>query len=400
MRITIVQGPFLPVPPLRGGAVEKIWFALGQEFVRRGHTVTHVSRRFPGLPDEETIEGVQHIRVGGFDAPPTWRPFRGFDLLWSLRLVWDFVYAWRAHQSLPDADIVVTNTFWLPVLLPTSGPHGALYVHLARYPKLQVRWYRHAARLQPVSSVLATRLTEIVPEAANRIRYLPNPLLGTTTVQSEREFDVATPGRQKLIVFTGRIHPQKGLGILVDAFARFLQTPAGSGWRLRLIGPSASNLGGAGEAYQRELQSRIAHLGDTVEWAGFVAEPAVLKQHLLDAGIYVYPSVDRFGEASPLAPLEAMACGCPTIVSNLDCFRDYLSPGEDGWTFEIDGDDPAGALSQVLTSIACSPVESSRVARNGWRRAQQFALESVGAKYLEDFEDVRAASPQPAPGKI
>jgi hypothetical protein len=37
MRITIVQGAFLPVPPVLGGAVEKIWFALGKEFASRGH---------------------------------------------------------------------------------------------------------------------------------------------------------------------------------------------------------------------------------------------------------------------------------------------------------------------------------------------------------------------------
>ena len=35
MKITIVQGAFLPVPPLMGGAVENIWFALGQDFARR-----------------------------------------------------------------------------------------------------------------------------------------------------------------------------------------------------------------------------------------------------------------------------------------------------------------------------------------------------------------------------
>ena len=68
MRVTIVQGPFLPVPPLSGGAVEKIWFALGKEFVRLGHTVTQISRHFPGLANVETIEGVRHIRVGSFNT--------------------------------------------------------------------------------------------------------------------------------------------------------------------------------------------------------------------------------------------------------------------------------------------------------------------------------------------
>ena len=43
MKITIVLGAFFPVPPIMGGAVEKVWFALGQEFARRGHEVVQIS---------------------------------------------------------------------------------------------------------------------------------------------------------------------------------------------------------------------------------------------------------------------------------------------------------------------------------------------------------------------
>src|SRR6185369_14950930 len=100
VRITIVQGPFLPVPPLLGGAVEKVWFSLGQEFARRGHEVTHVSRGFKDLPARETIEGVQHRRVSGFSSPATF----------SRRMLLDFWYAARVLGQLPPADILVTNT--------------------------------------------------------------------------------------------------------------------------------------------------------------------------------------------------------------------------------------------------------------------------------------------------
>ena len=69
MKITIVMGAFLPVPPIMGGAVEKVWLALGQEFARAGHEVVQISRAVPQLPAAEMIEGVRHIRVPGFDAP-------------------------------------------------------------------------------------------------------------------------------------------------------------------------------------------------------------------------------------------------------------------------------------------------------------------------------------------
>jgi len=67
MRITIVMGFFLPVPPVAGGATEKIWFRLAREFAAAGHAVTLVSRRWPGCPSRETIDGITMIRVRGFD---------------------------------------------------------------------------------------------------------------------------------------------------------------------------------------------------------------------------------------------------------------------------------------------------------------------------------------------
>ncbi len=134
MKITIVLGAFFPVPPIMGGAVEKVWFALGQEFARRGHEVVQISRTMPQLHRNESLAGVRHLRVRGFDAPRS--------LLWLKFL--DLIYSVRAMSVLPKADIVVTNTFWLPMLLRNSK-RGKVYVHVARYPKGQMRFYQEGS---------------------------------------------------------------------------------------------------------------------------------------------------------------------------------------------------------------------------------------------------------------
>src|SRR5258708_3909294 len=87
MRITIVQGAFLPVPPIMGGAVEKIWFALGKEFASRGHQVIHISRQHEMLKKDEVIDGVHHIRIPGFDTPHSLIKLKWYDLLYSRRAV-------------------------------------------------------------------------------------------------------------------------------------------------------------------------------------------------------------------------------------------------------------------------------------------------------------------------
>src|SRR5919198_726536 len=130
MKITIVTGAFFPVPPIMGGAVEKVWFALGQEFARRGHEVVHISRAHPKLPQTECRDGVRDVRVRGFDQPRSIIWLKFLDLLYSLRV----------RRVLPKADILVTNTFWLPIV-ERRASRGLIYVHVQRGPKGQMRWY-------------------------------------------------------------------------------------------------------------------------------------------------------------------------------------------------------------------------------------------------------------------
>ena len=120
MKITIVVGAFLPVPPVMGGAIEKVWFTLAQEFARRGHQVVQVSKLYPGFAREEIVGGIRHLRVRGFDTP---------RFLWWLKLL-DLIYSFRVRPVLPGADILVTNTFWLPILMRDAS---CGHVYLAKF---------------------------------------------------------------------------------------------------------------------------------------------------------------------------------------------------------------------------------------------------------------------------
>jgi hypothetical protein len=59
MQITILLGPFLPVPPVLGGAVEKVHLLLAETYAAAGHQVTIVSRAYKAVTDraDPTIRG-------------------------------------------------------------------------------------------------------------------------------------------------------------------------------------------------------------------------------------------------------------------------------------------------------------------------------------------------------
>jgi len=371
MKIAIVQGAFYPVPTRRGGAIEKIWFALGQEFSRRGHEVTHYSRLCDGLPATEVIAGVHHVRVPGADTPAS-------RLLQKWR---DLHYTWRVARRLRKADVVVTHTFWSPLLL-SPRRHGPIWVHVQRYPQGQMRLYPKAARLQTVSRVIARAIIAQLPSALARVRIIRNPL---PTPAAPANVTARDPN---LVLFVGRVHAEKGVELLVRAaiLAR-TQAPA---LRFRIVGPCETRFGGGGELLREQLETLAREHGAQVEFTGAVFDDAALSAHYSAASVFVYPSLAAKGEASPVAPLEALAHGCPVVTSELDCFDDTVGHGAFASRFDHTAPDaPArllAALCGVLDARTLWP-EASAAAK---ARAGEFSIERIADDYLAGFAALNA----------
>ena len=370
MKITIVLGAFFPVPPIMGGAVEKGWFALAREFARCGHEVTLISRAVPQFPERETIDGVKHLRVRGFNSPKS--------LVWLKVL--DLIYSLRVRAVLPPADVVVTNTFWLPMLLRDTS-RGELYVHVARFPKGQMRFYKHAARLQTPSRCVADAVTAEVPQIRDRVFVIPYP---RPNARSENTKPPPISARENTILYVGRVHPEKGIHLLVEAFARAAPDMFRD-WKLVVIGPAESRFGGGGEDYLRRLKA-IAGDGTNVEWRGPIFDEDELEREYGRAKIFVYPSLAERGETFGLAPLEAMAHSCAVLVSSLGCFGDFIREGETGFIFNHRAAAPVEMLRERLHELTRDERLLTGVAEAGYAKTCEFTTEAVAAQFLRDFE--------------
>jgi glycosyltransferase involved in cell wall biosynthesis len=372
MKITIVLGAFFPVPPVMGGAVEKVMFALGQELARRGHEVVMVSRTMPQFPRQEIRDGIRHVRVRGFNAPRS--------LLWLKFL--DLVYSIRTMSILPKADIVVTNTFWLPILLSESK-HGLVYVHVTRYPKGQMRFYRKAARLQAPSRAVARAIAAEAPKLAQRIAVIPNPVPRPATEPQT----TSIAQRARIVLYVGRVHPEKGVHLLVDAFAAGARTVFAD-WQLVIIGPVEQKFGGGGDKYLVDLRRHAANARENVIFRGPVFDHNLLQENYRAARLFVYPSLAEYGEAFGVAPLEAMASGTAVIVSNLDCFHDFISDGETGFIFDHRAKDPANKLRERMSEVIVDPTLLSQVAEAGYRKSASYSPARVADLFLHDFNSL------------
>ena len=362
LRITILQGAFFPGPPVRGGAVEKLWHRLAIEFARAGHAVTQVSRAVPELPADGELEGVRHLRVPGRDQPAS-----GLALKWA-----DLLYTRRALRAAPDGDILVTNTFWSPIL--GSSRHGRIHVSVERMPRGQMRLYRRAARLRANSAAVAAAIRSELPRVGERLVVIPNPL----PAAPDRPPDPTR--RRRRFLFVGRLHPEKGIALLLAAFASAKSGGALAGWTLELVGPADVGRGGGGEAWLRELLRRHAH--PEVSWNGPVYDPGILSARYESATVFVYPSLAEKGESFGLAPLEAMAWGCVPLVSDLACFKDFIRPGENGLVFDHRAQDPVASLAR---SLASATLESGPLSSAALRVRDTHSPARIAADFLADF---------------
>ena len=372
MKITILQGAFLPVPALRGGAIEKAWEALGQAFAQKGHEVTHVSRLCDGLPAREKIGDVNHHRVKGSDAVSN---------TWVLKLL-EFSYLLRAKRILPEADILVTHAFWAPLLLPKDR-FGKLYLHVGRFPKGQMKLYKRASRFQVPSHSVAQAVIDEIPARENLVSVLPYPL-GWRVPENK-----ALKDRPKRILYAGRLHPEKGVLELVKAFT---ETPhkERKDWVLQIMGPWRKDQGGGGQEYFAAIHKLAKKYKPSVQVLDPVFTTCELKEHYQEARVFAYPSLARRGETFGLAVLEAMSCGCVPLVSELGCFRDFVVPQRNGFVFNSDSGDIVDNLRTELRQMIDARNDLEVFSKEASRAAKNFEIKDIATSYLDDFSKLLA----------
>ncbi|HEY0947729.1 MAG TPA: glycosyltransferase family 4 protein [Opitutaceae bacterium] len=384
MNITIVSGFFLPVPPVAGGAMEKTWWRLGRIYAARGHRVTHLSRSWSSWPDAEWRDGVQHIRLPGFNHRRR---------LWQ-NLVLDAFWGSRVLHALPPADILITNTVALPVFVRRLRPAaGRLVVNLNRYPKGQLRWYGQVARVQAASRAIADAACREAPRLASSVRVVPNPIEAVAIAaagqdESSRASETITVG------FFGRLHPEKGLVRLVEAAQRLHATPGLPRWRLVLRGPADVPRGGGGEPFIEDLRSRGAALAaaDRLRIEPPLFDAVRLHRAYHDLDIFCYPSVAEAGETFGVAVVEAMAAGLPVVVSDLECFADHVTHERNGLVVPRAGDDPAGALAAALRRLIVDAAFRRALGNEAAHTVSSLDDAAIADQHLADYADLLHAS--------
>lgn len=361
MHIAVITSPFGALPPLAIGAVEKIFSQLAEEWANMGHSVTFLCA---GGGDNLAIS---YVRLHRFNR--TGKTF--------LDLIPDFFYSLLALIRCPRSDILLCNTFWSPFLAPLfRWKYKRLVYGVHRFPKKQFFLYPGVHLYICVSGVVEQTLKQYFHFGIKSIT-ISNPC--------SIPLDEIPSGEPADVVYSGRIHPEKGLSLLCQALESIASTEK-KPITLKLIGTWAHTEGGGGDGYVELLKSLAPHV--RMIFTGGIRQPANLSAEMKRGLLFCYPSIADYGETFGVAPLEAMALGLPVILSDLRCFKDFAVHGKNALFFDHKATDNVQQCAQTVSRLLKSPTLRNLFGAEGRKTATRFSATHIATRYLSAFEEI------------
>lgn len=184
---------------------------------------------------------------------------------------------------------------------------------------------------------------EIVPLGINLEEYENLPEYGNF----RNRFNIAN--EDKLILFVGRIHEIKGLGLLIDAFNDLIngnidndygydEINGGKGIKLAIVGPD--------DGYLSKLEEIIKE--HSLEGSVIITGPLYKEEKqeaLVDCDLFVMPS--RY-ESFTTSGLEAMACGKPLVLTKNNHIHDWVD-GNVGIVCDDEKESLKSSIEKILS---------------------------------------------------
>jgi len=375
MKILIICHEF---PPIGGGAGNAAMY-LARNFALK-HEVAVLTSRFKNL--KNGIQGVDMIYLpvlrkhidrasplellsftlsGIFYALARFKRNK-YDVCLAIHGIpsgWLALFIWKVFKipyivSLRGGDV--------PGFLPES------YDNLHRAVKfLTLKYWKNAQRLITNSQGLR-ELAKITAMIMNKnIEVIPN---GIDCEFFRNDFQARDKNVTKML-FTGRITKQKGL----EAFIKTLKQTRGEikgSFSFQIIGEGPLKV-------SLQNLSRELFQGNTVSFGNWVEKNKLLREYQ-SADIFILPS---YYEGMSNSLLEAMACGCMVIATDIAGNNELVRDGKNGFLFKP-GDNKR--LKEILISVLNNnPDVIQGMGRESRIIAEGYNWSNVSKRYEEDL---------------
>lgn len=403
----------IPTPDVRlYDALAICMYEMTRRLARR-HEVVAYPRRGPGDAAVSEHEGVTFRRISvrldealsvlkladrlRITRPD--RPYR-FTSLYYLH------YALSVARDIRRRRVEIAHLFgnagFIPIIRRFNpGIRICLHSHdhaLADFDReLTLRRLRGADLILGCSRYVTDNIRQRFPEIADRCSHLHNGV-------DERFLDLRSrPEASRSVLFIGRVSPEKGVHVLLDAFGRVAEAQDA---RLTIVGPDdlapkhfvdpfrrdpvfagVEHHYGRPGSYLAELKQAATGLGDRVSFLGRLPNVEAAS-HLSAAAVFCFVSIWQEPFGIPL--IEAMAAGSPVIATRAGAAPEIVEDGVTGLLVER-GD--AAGLAAALDRLLSRPEERARMGQAGRERVRRLFLWDRAVERLEQLYSAAVARP-------
>ncbi|MFM7546307.1 MAG: glycosyltransferase family 4 protein [Synechococcales cyanobacterium] len=337
MKILLVCTEKLPVPFIRGGAIQT-YIDEVLPYLGREHETTVFSVSDPDLPEHEVRDGIRYERAAG-DPEAYYQAVANF----VAGEMFDWVIIYNRPKYLPMvANATPKSRFLLSM-------HNEMFGEDKIAPEVARDCLQIVEKVVTVSEFIAHGIADLFPEYRHKLqpvysgvnlkRFQPR---WAPEAAERRANLLAAHGLEdrKVVLSVGRLCKKKGPDILLSAFPEVIeQHPSAV---LMLVG---SKWYGKNEedSYVLELKEQAKSLGDAVRFSGFIS-PVKIPDYFLLGDLFVCAS--QWQEPLARVHYEAMATGLAIVTTARGGNAEVIVPGGNGLLIE-DYQNPHAFATQI-----------------------------------------------------
>lgn len=360
------------IPTMTAGGAERVAATLCSRWAGDGHAVSMFTFESPEAVPHYSIDS--RVEIHALDLLRTSRNFASF----LTQNLWRVARLRRALRALsPDVVVSFMPEPNVVALLAGMGQRWPTVVservhpghlRMAFVPGVMRRLtYPFAAAVVAQTRGIAAYIdrhfhvsSDVIANPIDLAKFRPGP-------------DPAAVDGRRRILSAGRLDPQKGFDVLIDAFARIAADAPD--WDLHIFGEGPM---------RADLATRIAAhgLNGRVRLAGLTGD---LASELRRADLYAHAA--RF-EGFPNAVMEALACGCAVVAADSPGgVGELLQGGKFGLLVPVND---AAALASALRRAIFDDALRSDLRQTAPSAVTGLAIERIAEEWLSLFHRLRA----------
>ena len=330
MKILVLAWEF---PPRIVGGIARHVAELYPEFVLRGHEIHLITVEFGQAPAYEKVEGIHVYRVCVAESHDFFHWVANMNVSMSdqgselIRAQGPFDLIHAHDWLVADAAITLKHHFKIPLLVTIHatefGRHNGIYTESQRYVHQQERSLVYDAwRVIVCTNYMKHEVARTLGSPLDKLDVIYNGIRPDKK-KLPPDFDKLSFRRrfaadeEKLIYYVGRMSPEKGVSVLLNAAPIVFRQMAG---RAKLV------LIGGGNTDRLKTQAWNLGIWHKCYFTGFMSEHDLdLFQAIADCA--VFPSLyEPFG----IVALESFAAKVPVVVSDTGGLPEVVSHAKTG----------------------------------------------------------------------